>query len=119
MFKKCNICGQVIYVLKESNNLICCGKDMIELIPNSVDASFEKHVPEYSIKDDKIYVKVNHVMENDHYIEWIAIENDNEFHMKKFKQSDTPEAIFNYIPNAVVYSYCNKHSLWKNEIKEA
>ena len=119
MFKKCNTCGQVVHILKNGNSLICCGKDMMELIPNSTDAAFEKHVPEYSINDNKIYVKVNHVMESDHYIEWIAIENDSEFYMKKLKPGENPEVIFDYIPNAIVYSYCNKHNLWKNEIKEA
>lgn len=116
MFKKCNTCGQIVHVIKNENNLICCGKEMMELIPNSTDAAFEKHVPEYEINDNKIYVKVNHVMEDDHYIEWIAIENDKEFYMKKLNPGDTPEAIFDNISNAVIYSYCNKHNLWKKEI---
>ena len=79
MFKKCRICGELIYVLKNKNNITCCGEEMIDIVPNSVDASFEKHVPEYVINGDKIVVTVNHVMEDDHYIEWIALENEKNF----------------------------------------
>ena len=34
---------------------------------------------------DKIIVKVNHVMEEDHYIEWISVVSDNEEITKYFK----------------------------------
>ena len=44
MFKKCKKCGKVIYVLEGSNSTICCNEEMQELIPNSIDASFEKNL---------------------------------------------------------------------------
>ena len=116
MFKKCKKCGQVIYALKGNNTVTCCETEMNDIVPNSVDASFEKHVPEYSLEGDKVIVTVNHVMEEDHFIEWIAIENDKEFFVRKLKPNDEPKAIFNYIPNATIYSYCNKHSLWKKNL---
>ena len=116
MYSKCLICGKVVKVLNGEGNVICCGKEMLELKPNSTDAAFEKHVPECEIKDNKVYIKVNHVMESDHFIEWVSIENNNEFHMKKFKPGEVAEAVFDYIPNAVVHSYCNKHNLWENKI---
>ena len=29
----------------------CCGEEMKKLVPNSVDAAVEKHVPVYEVKD--------------------------------------------------------------------
>ena len=58
---------------------------MKELVPNSVDAAVEKHVPTYEVKDGKIFVKVNHVMEEDHYIEWIAMASDDKVGKKFLK----------------------------------
>ena len=75
MLKRCNKCGVLVKVLKECNcdncGILCCGETLENVKPNSVDASFEKHVPEYQIDDEIIKVKVNHVMEEKHYIKWI------------------------------------------------
>ena len=118
MFKKCNKCGELVKVINDNCTPMCCGQEMILIKANSVDAAFEKHVPNYEIKDKKIIVTVNHVMEEDHYIEWLAIENDEYFSMKKLNPGDAPKVEFDYIPNATIYSYCNKHSLWKNVVED-
>jgi len=44
---------------------------MEDIIPNTVECAVEKHIPTYDKVEDEIFVKVNHVMEKDHYIEWI------------------------------------------------
>ena len=61
---------------------------MKRVTANSVDAAFEKHVPNYEVNDKKITVRVNHVMEEDHYIEWIAIASEKRI-CKKFKYADS------------------------------
>ena len=59
MLKRCNKCGALLKVLKDCNcdncGIACCGETLENIKPNSVDASFEKHVPEYKIAatDDK------------------------------------------------------------------
>ena len=40
---------------------------MVNLISNSVDASYEKHIPTFELVGDEILVKVNHVMEKEHF----------------------------------------------------
>ena len=63
--KKCIHCGAVVKVLEECNcacGIQCCGEEMKTLVPNSVDAAVEKHVPAYEVKDEKLFVKVNHIM---------------------------------------------------------
>ena len=61
--KKCSKCQALIEVVKDCTcnncNIKCCGEEMIELVPNSVDAAFEKHVPNYEIIEEYIIVKLN------------------------------------------------------------
>ena len=118
MLIKCNRCGKVLNVIKNTDSsTICCGEPMIEIKANSVDASFEKHVPNYVIDGDLITVTVNHVMEDDHYIEWIAMNSKDRFEKVMLKSGDIPQAQFTYVPGSVVYSYCNKHGLWSKDVE--
>ena len=45
-FYKCRHCGNVVVKFYDSKvPVVCCGEQMQDLSPNSVDASSEKHVP--------------------------------------------------------------------------
>ena len=47
----CNTCGNIIAMVKESGVPVeCCGEPMQELVPGTVDASREKHVPVYEVE---------------------------------------------------------------------
>ena len=121
ILKKCNKCGALIKVIKDCNcrdcGIKCCKENMVLLKANSVDVSFEKHVPIYEIKDNKIIVTVNHVMEEDHYIKWICLITENGEEYKYFNHNDSNRCEFNYVNKGILYSYCNKHGLWKCDIK--
>ena len=97
-------------VLKEVNNV-----DDKVIKCNDVDASFEKHVPQYKIDKDKVKIYINHVMEEDHYIEWILVDYGNMQIIKEFTPNDEPSIVVDYKEEMKAYSYCNKHSLWINE----
>lgn len=116
-FKKCMICGTVVEVLEGNGKLICCGQEMTELVPNSVDASFEKHVPTYEVEGKNIRAKVNHVMESDHYIEWIIVQTEKQVYKVNLKPGDTPELVAPYEKGSIIYAYCNKHGVWKKEVE--
>ena len=118
-FFKCTICGNVISHLYDSGvRVVCCGKEMVELIPNTVDAATEKHVPVYEIKDNKVYVTIGseeHPMTDEHHIEWVAIETKMGNQRKILKAADKPKVCFalcegDKVEN--VYAYCNLHGLW-------
>ena len=121
VFRKCKKCGAFVKVLEDCTcpgcGIQCCGEQMEVLIPNSVDAAAEKHVPTYEIKDGRIFVKVNHVMDEDHYIEWIAIVRDNREKTVYFKPGEEAVAHCKYEPGTILYAYCNKHGLWKAEVE--
>lgn len=120
IIKKCLKCGAIVSVIEDCEcdncGIMCCGEKMQKLIPNSVEAAKEKHIPSYEVVEDEIYVKVNHVMEKEHYIEWIAMVKDNNINICKLYPEQNAECRFKYIPGAALYSYCNKHGLWKLDI---
>ena len=121
MIKKCKKFGAMIKVLQdckcEDNGIKCCGKDMEKLMPNSVEASVEKHVPTYEIKEGKIIVTVNHVMEDEHFIEWISIVRDKKECITYLEPGEVAVTSCKYVPGTVIYAYCNKHGLWKKEVE--
>jgi len=121
---KCDSCGSVIEVLRESDcDPSCCGDAMKALAENSTDASKEKHVPVIDIRGDGVLVRVGsvaHPMESDHYIEWIellvpdgsgaAVSSYRAF----LKPGDKSEAFFPVVAaKAWAREHCNKHGLWK------
>ena len=121
MIKRCKKCGAMVRVLEDCHckdcGIQCCGEEMKVLVPNTVDAAKEKHVPTYQVYGEKIMVKVNHVMDEDHYIEWIACVNENRERIKYLKPGDEPQVTFKHIPGSTLYAYCNKHELWKCEVE--
>ena len=101
----------VVMVMKEDSEI-----DGVEIIPNSEDASFEKHVPTYKFLDDEsVEISVNHVMEEDHYIEWILVDYGSRQIIEHFSPGDVPKIVVEYQDGMKAYSYCNKHSLWVNK----
>ena len=122
VIKKCRKCGATVQVLDDCNcdmcGIECCGEKMEILVPNSGDASAEKHIPTYEKDGDYIYVKVNHIMEEKHYIEWISLVKEHEQLTLKLEPSfPSAEAKFPYIPGSTIYEYCNQHNLWKKEVE--
>ena len=121
MIKKCRRCGATVKVLEdctcESCGIKCCSEEMERVKPNVFDAAAEKHIPVYHIEDGMILAKVDHVMEEDHYIEWISFVHDNKEVITYFKPGDKPVASCVYSPNLTIYAYCNKHELWKIEVE--
>lgn len=119
--KRCAKCGALIMALKDCNcancNIVCCDEPMKESIANSVDAAFEKHVPTYELKNDEVIARVNHVMETDHYIEWISFVSDKNVSTTYFEPGEEPKASAKYVKGMQIYAYCNKHELWFCEVK--
>jgi len=119
-FFKCTHCGQTIAIVKKTGvPVVCCGESMWEIIPGTNDASQEKHVPVYEVKDGKVFVKVgsvDHPMTEEHYIEWISIQTKQGNQRKALEPGMEPKTCFAICDGdevVAVYAYCNKHCLWK------
>ena len=119
-FYRCKKCGKIIAMVKGSPcPSMCCGEAMEEMIPGTTDASQEKHVPVYEVKDGKVIVTVGaveHPMTEAHYIEWVSLQTKFGNQRKALKPGDEPKACFAICDGdevQAVYAYCNLHSLWK------
>ena len=119
-FFKCNVCGNIVEIIKGNGASIkCCGEQMTKLVPNTMDASTEKHVPYYEKNGDEIIVKigsVEHPMTEEHYIMWIVYVSNNVVTRVSFKPGDKIEEHFKYVPDSEIYAYCNLHGLWMNKV---
>ena len=119
--KKCLKCGALVEVLHdctcENCGVQCCGDEMKSQLANTVDAAVEKHLPVVEVNGNEIVVVIPHVMEADHYIEWIAIVDEMTSQKQMLVIGKDAKACFPYKKGAKVYSYCNKHGLWSTEVK--
>lgn len=122
-FYKCETCGNIITKLNDSGvPVVCCGKPMTELVPGSVDAAQEKHVPAVTVSGNKVSVQigeVEHPMLDEHYIQFIVLETATGFQKKTLKPGEKPVAEFVLADGekaVAVYEYCNLHGLWVKEI---
>ena len=119
-FYVCKTCGKIISIIKGTPvPTMCCGKPMEEIVAGSTDAAVEKHVPVYSVSDGKVTVDVGsvaHPMQEEHYIEWIAVQTKKGSQIKTLKPGDAPHAEFMLTADdevEIVFAYCNLHGLWK------
>ncbi len=117
---RCNICGNIVFVLQgEKGQLVCCGKPMELLKTGSTDAAQEKHVPVVEAKDEGYEVKVGsaaHPMEEKHYIVWIELIEKDGVQIKFLKPGEEPKAFFKTVEKPVkAREYCNLHGLWEKE----
>ncbi len=99
----------------------CCLQNMTELIPGTSDGAKEKHVPVCKIDGNSVTItvgSVDHPMEGQHYIEWIAIKTANGVQRKVLKPGEKPCATFALTDDdtfEAAYAYCNLHGLWMHE----
>ena len=141
-FLRCNTCGNIIMFQNDAGPTpACCGTKMETLKAGTSDASIEKHVPVVIVekgdsKEDKctgdrftkvgccdsyVTVKVGaseHVMTDDHYIEWIVLQTNCGVYTKFLEPGDKAEAVFCLTKGEKAekaYSYCNLHGLWVSE----
>ena len=121
-FYICEHCGNIIGMVKDKGvPVMCCGQKMKELVPNTVEASGEKHIPAVSLEGNVLKVNVgsvNHPMAEEHFIEWVYVETENGGMRKNLKPGQEPNVTFALGDDKAiaVYAYCNLHGLWMAEV---
>lgn len=121
-FYLCLHCGNLIVKIHDSGvPVVCCGEPMKELVPGSVDASREKHVPVVTVTGETVTVRVGsapHPMTEQHSIQWIYLQTEHGAQYKRLKAGDEPKAVFALDGDKplAAYAYCNLHGLWKADI---
>lgn len=117
-FYICRHCGNLVEMIHNTGvPVICCGEKMEKLVPNTVEAAGEKHVPALTKEGDTLRVNVgtvDHPMAEEHYIQWIALVTPAGVQRRDLAPGEKPEAVFHLDgqTQAEVYAYCNLHGLW-------
>ena len=121
-FYICEHCGNIIAMVKETGvPVVCCGQKMAKLVAGTTEASLEKHIPVYSVENNKVHVvvgSVEHPMAPEHFIEWVSIQTKYGNQRKALVPGQKPEVCFSICEGdevEAVYAYCNLHSLWTAE----
>lgn len=128
-FFKCPVCGNVIIKCIDSGVVPhCCGQEMEELVPESMDKLIELHLPVVKCKEVKtpecqnlyctrVYVgEKPHPMSKEHHISFICMETKEGMEMRMLPIDKPADVWFCSAEKpTAVYSYCNLHELWKEE----
>ncbi len=121
-FYICRHCGNIITKFHDAGVPVsCCGQKMDELIPNTVEASGEKHMPVVTVENGVVSVAIGsvaHPMVPEHSIEWVYVETDRGGQLKRLSPGSAPEVKFflGEEKAVAVYAYCNLHGLWMSEV---
>ena len=122
-FYICRRCGNLVGAIHESGvPMMCCGQKMEELVPNTTDASGEKHVPVVTVNGNVVEVNVgsvDHPMTEEHLIQWIYVHTEQGGQRKALKAGQAPHAVFHLADGdkaLSVYAYSNLHGLWMTKI---
>ena len=116
-FYRCDSCG-IIAVAFGEHPL----PQLKELVPNTVDASGEKHLPVVKVEGNTVTVNVgsiDHPMTEEHLIEWVHLVTDKGAQRKFLNPEDKPVVTFELSGEKPleVYAWCNLHGLWMTEVK--
>ena len=121
-FYICPHCRNIAEMIYDTDiPLHCCGDEMNQLLPGTVEASTEKHIPAVKVSKNAVEVNVgsvDHPMMDVHWIEWVQLVTNKGSYRKWLNPGDVPKVNFlldNEKP-VEVYAYCNLHGLWKTEL---
>ena len=111
----CEHCGNIVTMVQDKGvPVFCCGQKMTPLVPGTVEAAHEKHIPVYTVEGNTVHVKVgsvDHPMLEEHFITWISLQTRQGSQIKYLKPGEAPAADFALTEGdavEAVYAYCNK-----------
>ena len=119
LFFVCKKCGNLARLaVNNGAPLSCCGEEMTAVVPNTVDASKEKHVPVVTKEGNVISVSIGsvlHPMGEAHRILLVYLQTKSGGYLKRLAVDATPKVSF-FVSNddkpIAIYAYCNLHGLW-------
>ena len=123
-FFLCRRCGNLIGMIHDAGvPIVCCGEQMEHLVPNTAEASGEKHLPVVTAKDGLVHVSVGsaaHPMLPEHSIQWVYLQTTRGGQRRELIPGGAPEVTFALHEEepVAVYAYCNLHGLWMAEVEQ-
>ena len=108
-FYVCPVCGNVIHAFGEGA-FHCCG---VALPPLEAKECDEEHEIQVEIWDLQTLISLDHPMEKDHYISFIAQVRYDRMELVKLYPEQRPEVRLSYWPGGAIFAYCNRHGLFR------
>ncbi len=122
-FYFCKHCGNIVGMINYGGEqMTCCGEVMKELIPNSTEASTEKHLPVITTSGNTVTVTISsvlHPMTSEHHIEWVYLLTKAGGQRKALPVDGEPIVTFALTEDdapIAAFAYCNLHGLWKTSV---
>ncbi len=109
VFYVCPVCGNVMFSAGEAV-VSCCGVALPPLEAEEPDAA---HAMTREIAEDEYYVTLDHPMEKDHYISFLAAVSDQGVQLVKLYPEGNAEARFKISRVKLLYACCNRHGLFR------
>lgn len=113
-FYVCPICGNVILAMGEGA-FSCCG---IRLPEQEAEPQDPAHAISVEDIDGELYINLNHPMEKDHYISFVASVSDSAIQIEKLYPEQSAEARFRRTGCGIIYAFCNRHGLFSVPIPQ-
>ena len=107
-FYVCPVCGNAVRSTGEAL-ISCCGITLPPLEPETCD---DDHCISIETIEDEYYVTVDHPMQKDHYISFLAAVSDSRVQFVKLYPEGNAEARFKIDRVKKFYAYCNRHGLF-------
>lgn len=111
-FYVCPICGNVLNAMGDAV-VSCCGVALPPLEAEDADANHEMTLEQV---EDETYVTLNHPMEKNHYISFLAYVNSDQLHFVKLYPEGSAAARFQLRGHGWLYACCNRHGLMKKRV---
>lgn len=108
-FYVCPVCGNAVRSTGEAL-ISCCGITLPPLEPENTEP---KHDIRVEIIEDEYYVAIDHPMQKDHYISFLAAVSDSKVQFVKLYPEGNAEARFKIDGVRQFYAYCNRHGLFR------
>ena len=113
-FYVCPVCGNVIRAVGEAA-VSCCGITLPALEAEEPD---EAHRILVETAEDEYFVRLDHPMDKDHYISFLAAVSDNGVQFVKLYPEGGAEARFKRSRVRKIYTYCSHHGLFAVSVPE-
>lgn len=111
-FYVCPVCGNAIFARGEAV-ISCCG---IQLPALDAEEADEAHGISAERVEDEIFVSVDHPMDKDHYLSFIAYVTPDRCETAALYPEGAAEARFFRRDSGRVYVYCNRHGLFMRKV---
>ncbi|SDX39804.1 helix-turn-helix domain-containing protein [Eubacterium barkeri] len=112
-FYVCPVCGNIIHAMGEGA-YSCCGISLPKLEAEVADDCHEIQV---KAMDGDWVITMEHPMKKDHYISFFALLTTDGLQMVKLYPEQESQIRFSDTRPGTVYAYCNRHGLFKWDLK--